>query len=340
MVEETTRRIDAWLAQCADPSSNPCQGMAEAGLFAPLDSYSAIARTKAALTERTGLIGIGMAWGGRQMVGRYFIAAYANEAQRATWIGRAASVAISESGVGAHPKHLRTRAELDGDTYRITGEKAWVSNGPSAELIIVFAITAQDAGGRKHYSAFLVPRDTPGLTLREMPGLQPLRPSRHCAVILDDCRVPRSSLLGALGTAYERMALPFRDAEDAVGAFSQLGAFRWLLPRLAPHLGRTEEATFALGGIAALTALFATGAEAVVAALDAGRMATAGPALIGLQILASEMLVRIRSLRTQYVAGESMAIDMMLEDLAATLSIARLPRQARQASLGARLMEG
>ncbi|MDR3535703.1 MAG: acyl-CoA dehydrogenase [Acetobacteraceae bacterium] len=340
MPDETARRIDAWLARCTDPATNPCQGMAEAGLFAPLDRYIAIARTKAALTERTGLIGIGAAWGGRQVVGRYFIAAYANDAQRAAWLGSAASVAISEPGVGAHPKHLRTRAELDGDAYRITGEKAWVSNGLSAEVIIVFAITAEDADGRKHYSAFLVPRVTPGLTLRDMPGFHALRPSRHCTVTLDGCRVPRAALLGALGTAYERMALPFRDAEDAVGTFGHLGAFRWLVARFGALQAHADDAILALGGMAALTAVFAAGAESVVAALDAGRLASAAPALIGLRILAADMLVRARSLRIRHVPGENTAIDVMLDDLEATLSIASLPRQMRQARLGATLMEG
>ena len=54
---------------------------------------------------------------------------------------RAAAVAISEPRVGAHPKLLTTRASPDGDGFRITGEKAWVSNGPSAEMFIVLAIT-------------------------------------------------------------------------------------------------------------------------------------------------------------------------------------------------------
>lgn len=340
MTDGTKCRIDAWLARCDDPANDPFQGMAEAGLFAPLESYAAIARTKAALTERTGLIGVGGAWGGRQMVGRYFIAPYATDSQRAAWLGHAASVAISEPGVGAHPKHLRTRAEPDGDGWRITGEKAWVSNGPSAEVIIVFAITAEDADGRKRYSAFLVPRDTPGLMLKDMPGFHALRPSRHCAVTLDGCQVPRSALLGALGSAYERMALPFRDAEDAVGTFGHLGAFRWLLGHLAKTQARTEDATLALGGLAALTSVYAAGAEAVVGALDAGRLASVSAVLVGLRVLAIHMLSQARQLRSQHIAGDSLAIDRMLDDLDATLAVARGPRLARQAKLGAALMGG
>jgi acyl-CoA dehydrogenase len=325
--------IDAWLARLPDLSTNPFEGMAEAGLLTPLDTYTAIARTEAALVEGTGLIGIGGAWAGRQMVGRHFIAAHGTEAQRAAWLGREASVAISEPGVGAHPKHLRTRAEPDGDDYRITGQKAWVSNGPLADVIIVFAITAQDADGRKRYSAFLVPRNTTGLSLTDMPGFHALRPSRHAAVTLDHCPVPRAAILGEPDTAYERMALPFRDTEDAVGTFGLLGAFRFLLSQFGRDQASTDEAILSIGGLAALTAVFATGAEAVVAALDAGRLADAAPTLIGLRVLAADMLTRARAHRTDHVNADS--ADTMMDDIAASLSVARGPRLARQARLGA-----
>src|SRR5580698_3467809 len=179
-------QIDAWLARCPDPSVDPMPGMAEAGLLAPVASYRDIARIKAALVERTGLLGVGGVWGGLQMVRSWFIEGFGTAAQKATWLGRTAAVSISEPGVGAHPKHLTTRAEAVGASWRITGEKAWTSNGPIADVLIVLAITSEDAG-RKRYSMFLVPRDTPGLTLKDMPGFHALRPSRHCHVVLDGC---------------------------------------------------------------------------------------------------------------------------------------------------------
>jgi acyl-CoA dehydrogenase len=123
---------------------------------------------------------------------------------------------------------LVTRAEVDGDDYRITGEKAWVTNGPIAAVFVVFAVMAIE-DGRKRYGAFLVPRETPGLSIAELPEYRALAPSRHCGLVLDRCRVPHSALLGPAGSAYEAMALPFRDVEDAVGTFRLLGAFRFLL---------------------------------------------------------------------------------------------------------------
>jgi acyl-CoA dehydrogenase len=299
-------RIDAWLRLCPDPATDPLPGMQQAGLLDPLPDYAAIARIKAAITERTGLLGLAGAWGGRHLVARHFLKGHTG------WEGKALSVAISEPEVGAHPKLLTTTAE-DGT---ITGRKAWVSNFRSADGVIVFAITAVEQG-RKRYSAFIVPCDAPGLTAQDMPGFHALRPSRHCLLTLD--RVPATEMLGEPCTAYERLALPFRDVEDAVGTFAVLGALRHATARC------DGADPLALGGIVALTAVYEAAAEALIARLDAGRMRTGDATLVGLRVLALDMLDRLRALNGP---------PEVLSDLAAVLNIARGPRMARQTHLG------
>jgi acyl-CoA dehydrogenase len=326
--------IDAWLAACPDPATDPMPGMAEAGLLAPSASYQDIARTKAALVERTGLLGVGGVWGGRQMVARWFIEGFGDDSQKAAWLGRTAAVSISEPGVGAHPKQLTTRAERIGASWRIGGEKAWTSNGPIADVLIVLAITAEDAR-RKHYSMFLVPKDTPGLTLKDMPGFHALRPSRHCQVVLDGCEVPADALLGPLDQAYDFMALPFRDVEDAVGTFGTLGAFRFLLRRLRPDTDTDNERALFLGGIVALTAVFEAAAEAVVVPLDAGVVDLGSATLVGLRLLAAEITRLLRGYVAKYDPGD-IAVTTLLDDIEATFGVARGPRLARQARLGMR----
>ncbi len=316
-------RIDAWLNHCPDPAADPLAGMQEAGLLEPAPDYATIARIKAALVERTGLLGVASVWGGRQLVGRHFLA-FGSDAQRREWLGRALAVAISEPSVGAHPKLLTTRADSFDGGYRISGQKAWVSNGPSADAVIVFAITAQTAE-RKRYSAFIVPSDTDGLSMADMPGFHALRPSRHCLLKLDGCLLPASAMLGEAGSAYERMALPFRDVEDAVGTYATLGALRHATRLFA---GATIERTDDLGAIIALTAVFAAGAETVVEALDDGTLQSGDPTLVGLRLLAIDILGRLRSL-------ELPAASEIIGDLEATLAIARGPRLARQTALGA-----
>jgi acyl-CoA dehydrogenase len=303
------------------------------------DGYAAIARGEAALVERTGLLGRGGSWAGRHMVARYFIAGFGDESQRAAWLPRLASgeciasVAISEPRVGAHPKLLATRAEVDGDGYRITGEKAWVTNGPLAAVFVVFAIMAIEEG-RKRYGAFLVPRDTPGLSINERPEYRALAPSRQRGLVLDGCRVPHSALLGPAGSAYEGMASPFRDVEDAVGTFGLLGAFRFLLSCFAGQSAGGDDAALSLGGLAALTAVFAETADVVVAALDAGELARRSAALVGLRVLAAEILQRARVHRDGFGPVSDSAIERVLGDVEASLSVARGPRLARQARLG------
>jgi acyl-CoA dehydrogenase len=317
-----TDPIDDWLAHCPNPATDPLPGMREAGLLDPAPDYVTIARIKAALVERTGLLGIASAWGGRQLVGRHFLG-FGTDAQRAEWAGRSLAVAISEPKVGAHPKLLTTRADRVDGGFRITGQKAWVSNGPSADAVIVFAITAEETG-RKRYSAFIVPRGTPGLAMSEMPGFHALRPSKHCLLTLDGCLVSAGAMLGQSGSAYERMALLFRDIEDAVGTFGTLGALRHAIGSFA---GAALEQTAELGAIVALTSVFAAGAASVVADLDAGRLRTGDATLVGLRVLAQDIVSRLRALPTP-AAGD------ILADLDATLSIAQGPRLARQTNLG------
>lgn len=322
--------LRAWRANCPDPESDALAGMAEAGLLQPRSRYSDIARIKAALSEHTGLPGVAGVWGGRQLISRYFVDGFGDDAQRATWRGRALSVAISEPKMGAHPKHLTTRAEPDGDGYRISGEKAWVTNGPLAEALIVLAITSME-GERKRYSMFLVPRDAAGLTLKETEEFKALPPSRHCSVLLDNVRVPHSARLGEAGTAYETMALPFRDVEDAVGTFGFLGAFRFLQRRLGAE---GDAAVLSRGELAALTAVFADAAEAAVAALDTDRLADKAATLVGLRVLAADWVKRAQAHVAAYGPLDDAEVQRLFADLDAMLSVARGPRLARQAQLG------
>ncbi len=329
MDDDITRRVDAWLQRCPDPANDPLPGMAEAELLRPLSDYLSIARMKAALVARTGLLGIAGIWGGRQLISRFFIDAFGNDVQRAAWRGRALSVAISEPTVGAHPKHLATRAEPDGSGFRINGEKAWVSNAPLAEAFILLAITSVD-DARKRYTAFIVPRDAPGATLTEMAAYHALRPSRHCGLTLNGVWVPQGAILGEADSAYERMARPFRDVEDAVGMFALLGAFRFLLRRIG---ARSDAAALSAGGLTGLAAVFEDAADAVVKALDSGHTIGQSATLVGLRLLAAEWTTRARAHLTEFGSRDHAAIEQILADVDATLSIARGPRMARQQNL-------
>src|SRR5438045_3649434 len=100
----------------------------------------------------------------------------------------AAQVASRDLDGEAFPHDL-WRAMGEADRVRRDGEKAWVTNGPIADLFIVLAISGRD-GERKRYSAYLVPREAPGLEIIATKPLGFLRPSPHCGLQLQAVRVP------------------------------------------------------------------------------------------------------------------------------------------------------
>ncbi|CAM5489830.1 acyl-CoA dehydrogenase [Streptomyces spiroverticillatus] len=109
--------------------------------------------------------------------------------------------AITEPDSGSDALAMRTRAVRDGDSFVLNGSKAFVSNGPVADLITVYARTS-DRPGPLSITAFLLDRDTPGLSFgRPIPKMG-LRTSPLGELFLDDCRVPASRVLGRTGGGF------------------------------------------------------------------------------------------------------------------------------------------
>ena len=201
----------------------------------------ALAVAAEALTAQGGVKGIATSWLGRQLVARLQILAHGTPAQRQAYLPALAAgditpcLAISEPGAGAHPKHLTTHARRDGGDFVISGEKAYLTNGPIADIFLVLAIT-DVAAGRKRYSILIVPHDAPGMEFTDGVEIDFLRPAPHCGLRLHDVRVPAANLLGGNGDAFEGISLPMRTAEDALFAATIAGSMRHLLARLAGEL--------------------------------------------------------------------------------------------------------
>lgn len=109
--------------------------------------------------------------------------------------------AITEPDSGSDALAMRTRAVRDGDHFVLTGSKAFVSNGPVADLVVVYARTHPD-GGPLGVTAFLVPADTPGLVRGRPVPKMGLRTSPLCELFLDECRVPASHVVGRVGGGF------------------------------------------------------------------------------------------------------------------------------------------
>jgi acyl-CoA dehydrogenase len=343
---EVAGRIDAWWSIAKDDFlTDPFGQMAKAGLFqiglpgagADLETYSAIAAAEQAIAAKTGLLGLASAFAARQMTARFFIAGFADAAQRANWLPRVAAgqvcaaIAISEPGAGAHPKHLQTAAEPQREGFVVRGRKAWVTNGPIADVFLVLAVIAVE-DERKRYGLFLIPRETPGLVVKPMPALDALAPASHCELELDGCQVPAAARVGDMPDAYPAMALPFRDVEDTVGTANISGMLSWLLEKSALRIERSEENALRLGRIAGLVSLVHAASRLAVAALD-GEGQDEPARIIGVRLLARDIVGEIRGLLGQ---GQP-ADDTIVRALAAfdlLSSVAREPRKVRQIRLG------
>ncbi len=147
------------------------------------------------------------------MIGAHYLGTDAvliggDDAQRQQWLPRCASgqwlaaFALTEPRGGSHPADMRTRAVRDGDDYLITGVKHFISNAAEARFMVVFAKPDMDAGARGA-SAFIVPRDLPGIQVSAPEKLMGIRGGHAFEVSLDGVRVPASHRLGAEGTGFK-----------------------------------------------------------------------------------------------------------------------------------------
>lgn len=109
--------------------------------------------------------------------------------------GEAISFALTEEGAGSDAAAIRTRAEVDGDGYRLTGEKIYIGNGSISTRYVVFAKTDPDAGARG-ITAFVVPADAPGVTVDRIEDKMGIRGTRTSNLMLDNVRVSAADVLG------------------------------------------------------------------------------------------------------------------------------------------------
>jgi acyl-CoA dehydrogenase len=128
--------------------------------------------------------------------------------QKAEWLPRIASgeiitsFALTEPEVGSDSGSVKTRAVREGDVYRLSGTKRYITNADRAQLFTVMARTGEEAGGRG-VSAFLVPRDLPGVTLGEPEKKMGQKGAKVSDVHFDDVRVPAANRLGAEGEGFK-----------------------------------------------------------------------------------------------------------------------------------------
>ena len=132
--------------------------------------------------------------------------------------------ALSEAGSGSDAFALQTRAALKGSDYVLNGRKLWITNGKEAGLFVLFA-SVDPAAGYKGITAFLIEKNFPGFSVGKKEDKLGIRASSTCELILEDCRVPKSNVLGQAGKGYKIAIETLNEGRIGIGA-QMLGVAR------------------------------------------------------------------------------------------------------------------
>jgi alkylation response protein AidB-like acyl-CoA dehydrogenase len=175
-----------------------------------------------------------------------YLVLHGNEQQKAMFLPRLAdgsmigAHALTEPETGSDVLSLRTTARRRGEDYVLTGTKCFISNGPCADLYVVFARTGESPGGQRDLSAFLVPRDTPGLQVRRTISKAGLRGTLMGEITFDECPVPQENRLGAEGMGYHLFTSTIQ-WERGFMAASQVGRAQRILDECVAWAGERTQ---------------------------------------------------------------------------------------------------
>ena len=155
------------------------------------------------------------------------------------------ALAMSESEAGSDVVSMQLRAEKRGDGYVLNGTKMWITNGPDADVLVVYAKTDLDAGSRG-ITAFLIEKGFPGFTPSPKLDKLGMRGSNTSELVFEDCEVPQENVLGALnrGVAVLMSGLDF---ERAVLSAGPLGIMQACLDVTVPYIHQRRQFGQAIG---------------------------------------------------------------------------------------------
>jgi isovaleryl-CoA dehydrogenase len=149
------------------------------------------------------------------------------------------ALAMSEPGAGSDVVSMRLRADRQGDDFVLNGAKMWITNGPDADVYVIYAKTDPDAGS-KGITAFIVERDTAGFSRSPKLDKLGMRGSNTCELVFEDCVIPASQVLGELGSGV-RVLMSGLDYERAVLSGGPVGILQACLDAVLPYVHEREQ---------------------------------------------------------------------------------------------------
>ena len=310
------------------------------GLLEPLACYSEISSSGEALVRHGGNIGIALSWMLHQLSYRFVFERLGTPEQIGMLTGgKTACLAMSEPKTGAHPKHMKTSAESTDSGYVITGEKAFITNAPIADIFVVIAVTGEEEG-RKSFSAIIVPKSCAGLSVADM-GIPFLRPSLHGIVKFDSCTVPKENLIGAQNSAYNEIVLPFREVEDVMMMGPLAGAMGFIMDgisKILRHSKVNDDILLTLGRMKAISGTSVFTAQKSAGMLDENIENNLLPVILVSRTMAAEF----QELSEKIISGSparNKQLSAMLADFAKMIRIADGVSMIKQKRLGETLLK-
>lgn len=168
-----------------------------------------------------------------------------NEEQKRRYLPKLVSgehvgaLAMSEPGAGSDVVSMRTRAEKRGDRWVLNGTKMWITNGPDADTLVVYAKT-DPAAGPRGITAFLIEKGFAGFSTAQKLDKLGMRGSNTCELVFQECEVPEENVLGTLGKGVN-VLMSGLDYERAVLAAGPLGIMQACLDVVVPYVHEREQ---------------------------------------------------------------------------------------------------
>jgi isovaleryl-CoA dehydrogenase len=155
------------------------------------------------------------------------------------------ALAMSEAGAGSDVVSMRLRADRVGDRFILNGTKMWITNGPHADTLLVYAKTDVNAGS-KGITAFLIEKGFKGFSTAQKLDKLGMRGSDTCELVFEDCEVPAENVMGNLGEGV-KILMSGLDYERAVLAAGPLGIMRACLDVVIPYIHERRQFGKAIG---------------------------------------------------------------------------------------------
>ncbi|AOM00715.1 MULTISPECIES: isovaleryl-CoA dehydrogenase [Cobetia] len=155
------------------------------------------------------------------------------------------ALAMSEPGAGSDVVSMKLKAEKRGDHYVLNGNKMWITNGPDAHTLVVYAKTDPDAGS-KGITAFIIERDFPGFSTAQKLDKLGMRGSNTCELVFQDCQVPAENVLGEVNRGV-KVLMRGLDFERTVLAAGPIGIMQACMDIVVPYLHERRQFGQAIG---------------------------------------------------------------------------------------------